>query len=679
MAITFSGCTSPWTAYHKGEQLETNSTDSQFLGSAKAVLDAKCNNCHGAGGIASAFRLDYDSDAEFISNGVFVPGELSQSRMILRLKNYEGASALKDMPRNNTLTDAEYQILVQWVSDPRTQIGDASNPFLCQNTDHRIPENAKRLSKRQYINTLQDLIRQFLPGGVANAIINSHVTNNVIPNDEGAGFRRQDSDVTATRLRGYFDLAHTISGEMTSSGNVQALLTNVIQWNQGSCSNPSTSNLSQVCRQKFIENLGLFAHRRPVNPQQMSDYMFEFQAAPDTRTALENIVFRFLMAPHFLFHLENTETLTANSDYNLSSWSIASRLSYMFWNTMPDAQLLQLAATTDFQQQPAFEQALAHVFSQREKMADFLAEFTEDWLHFDEFSGFNQTGTEKYQMLTSGLNMSSLRSEMEDEVRELVHYTALSNGSFSDLFTSDISFARTNGLMSIYNQSVPAPLQTNSSNAVRFPSGERAGLLTRAALLTHGSENANLVKRGIFVRKELLCLDLSQPPNDIQDEIGNVERDRDPFLTTRENLEVATSAPACVRCHTLINPFGFALSNYNAFGKFENSEPLFDHSGNFLNQSATINAHVDLSAVVPGQGHQSNPVQYSAAIGTSRDARACFTKKFYHFATRKMENSEVNPCQQAEIFTSTSEDGSLLDVFRSFANHIQFKTRRIEQ
>lgn len=676
-----SGCTSAFESFHRGKVLDeaSQSSESQYLTEAKAILEAKCASCHNASGGSSSFRLDYQTDAEFIAQGVFVPGSLSQSRLILRLKNYDGASPVKDMPRGDSLTDAEYQILVQWVNDPRSAVEDIANPFICENSDHRIPENAKRLSKRQYLNTLTDLIRQFLPGNAGNTIINNFVNINSLPNDVGTNFRRQDTDVTSTRLRGYFTIADSISAAMTSSQNIGTLLSSVTQWNPGSCGSPNVSNLSQACRQKFIENLGLFSHRRPLSPAQIADYQQEFQAAPDTRTALENIVFRFLMAPHFLFHIENNETQTSGNNYNLSSWSIASRLSYMFWNSMPDAELLRLAASNDFQQQVAFEQALTYVFSRKDKMADFLNEFTGEWLHFDRFKDFNNTGTQKYQMLTNGMDMDVLRSEMENEVTELVRYTAGSNGSFTDLFTSNISFARTPSLMSVYDQSIAAPTNTTEVNAVRFPAGERAGLLTRAALLTHGSENANLVQRGIFIRRELLCLELSQPPSDLQDEIDNVADERNPLLTTRQNLENATSAKACVSCHSLINPFGFALSNYNAFGKYETSEPLFNNEGTFLNQHATVDPHVDLSLVVPGQGSQNNPVEYSESIANSRDTRACFTKKFYQYATRRTPASEVNPCQQARIFDSTSKDKSLMDIFRSFANHLQFRTRRIEQ
>src|SRR5262249_29130221 len=132
------------------------------------------------------------------------------------------------------------------------------------------------------------------------------------------------------------------------------------------------------------------------------------------------------------------------------------------------------------------------------------------------------------------------------------------------------------------------------STQVELPAAQRAGLLTRAALLIGAGEQTHPVKRGAFVMRNLLCTDISPPdpskfpPNTI------VPPPFDPDTSARDRWTEKTSAPLCVACHGKINPFGFALENYDTIGRWRDKEPIVDPTDGTVVNQLPIDAKVDV-------------------------------------------------------------------------------------
>jgi hypothetical protein len=81
-------------------------------------------------------------------------------------------------------------------------------------------------------------------------------------------------------------------------------------------------------------------------------------------------------------------------------------------------------------------------------------------------------------------------------------------------------------------------------------------------------KDSSPIHRGVFIAKQLLGRRLRQPPSDVKP----LTEEFNPKMTTRERVEHQTKETACMNCHTVINPLGFSLENFDAVGRFRVEE-----------------------------------------------------------------------------------------------------------
>ena len=295
----------------------------------------------------------------------------------------------------------------------------------------------------------------------------------------------------------------------------------------------------------------------------------------------------------------------------------------------------------------------------------------DEWLHLSKTPQF-ATNNPILNYLADGLTLNaSLRTAMVNEVQELGAYVFTNNQKFMDLFTSDISFARDSRLVSIYGVSGAAPANVTSSNAIRFPAGQRSGILSRAALLVGGTELANPIKRGVHIRKDILCLKLDNPPADASLAPPPIDVNR----STRERYDLATSASSCVGCHQYINTLGHAFGSYNSYGKYGTSEPIFDSSGTFTGRYLPISTQVDLTTSIGPGLSASGPGELSVIVANQNSTLKCFSEKALRFAEGRDENAAKEGCRLNSLYTKLKQAQSLKDFFKSVAQDPEFRHR----
>lgn len=535
-----------------------------------------------------------------------------------------------------------------------------------------IAKNMKRHTRRQYINTLTSLVGRAFSASAAQNLVNEAMNGVSLPADDDTSFSRFDSSVVQQHMKAYFDVADRLAGLVTGSANYSAFVTAFVNLDRGACTSVNPSALTSDCAARFIANFGRRALRRPLTSDEPSLYMSAYTGAGGNAAGINAVVFRLLMAPAFLYQIENDGTQVSGQLYRLASHAVASRLSYMFWNTMPDETLFQQAASANLADDAAFATALNYV-ADHANAQDSIREFMNEWLklrHIPQFA----TNNPSLNYLANGLTLdSSLRSAMIEEIQELGTYVFRNNLTFTDLFTTDVSFARDSRLMSIYGVTTAAAATVTPQNAVRMPAGQRVGLLTRGALLLGGTELANPIKRGIRVRKEILCLPLDNPPADLPSALEppapNVN------MTTRERYDNATSAPACMNCHQLINTLGHALGNYNSFGKYGTTEPTFDSNGAYSGRNLSINAMVDLATSVGPGLTAANAAEYSSLIANHRNTRQCISEKALRFVEGRMNDRTKEGCRLNRMYDLLAQSRSLKDFLKSIAQDQEFRHR----
>jgi len=393
-----------------------------------------------------------------------------------------------------------------------------------------------------------------------------------------------------------------------------------------------------ACGWSSVERFAQRAWRRPLQPSEHDQLLRLWadqwaEGEPDEAVVIT--LAAVLQAPQFLFRLEGgvADAPADGGSVPLSGMELASRLSYFLWDTMPDAALFAAAAegelATDEGLREQVQRMLAH-----ERAGDTLVRFHAQWLGADAVQGISPArsaygplyGLDPYpETDTTGdadwpSALGPVRHSMEAEFDLFVRETLLSGeGTLTALLTSRDGWASSDtepiygdvesrdGIdpVSWAYEGVAASLPysgTLSLEPVRFPEGERAGILGLPAVLAVGSYAVHPapILRGKTVLERLTCTELGAPPPGAE---GAAPPDiEEAEATNRTRTEEATSPAECAACHDVLNPPGFAFEHYDAIGRYrsvDNDLPV-DASGSFSvgGETFTFDDAVELGALL---------------------------------------------------------------------------------
>lgn len=534
-----------------------------------------------------------------------------------------------------------------------------------------------RLTKAQHERTVRDLLEHFL-GSEATAVLGElQPVYGIIPQDSadldvgelvGSTFSRMSQSVGDLHIRGYFDVATTLADAIVGDELRRAAVF-------GSCVDAPGED-HRECVGAFLDEFGLWAMRRPLSSEERAFFLDEvfgdggrdYEATPDS---LRDLLVAFLVSPNFLYFLETEGTEIADGLYELDAYELATRLSYHFWSTMPDAELFAAAADGSLLTEAGYAAQVERVYADPRTASTFEAFFYE-WLALyrtgDPFGGV-MSGSPQKMAFIEGMDVTpELRERMIDEVLDMTeHYRR--TGSFEDLFTSRVSFAKTPDLAAIYE----VPVWDGSAETlVEFPTPERQGLLGRAALLTAATVYTHPILRGVRIRQDFLCDDLGTPPA----AVNGVPDEATADMTTRERIEALTSPPACSGCHQFINGLGFPLEAFDALGRYQTEEMIIDAQG------SVMRAPVDVAAVpyIDGPADTasvSGPSDLVDALLASGALQTCFARHYVRFALGLSADPALGgDPETVEALAEQLQDGVPLgEVFKNIAFLPAFKQR----
>ena len=324
---------------------------------------------------------------------------------------------------------------------------------------------------------------------------------------------------------------------------------------------PSSFN-DQKCRDAFVRRFGLRAFRRPLTEDEVKRYSAVFsEQARVSRRFLDGarvVVEAMLQSPNFLFHVE------AGPDGRYADYDVASRLSYLLWNTMPDDALFEAAAKGELSTPAGRERAARRMLENAPKGRDALDQFFEEWLRFDRV--VNAVKANRYQAFTPELALA-----MAEETRTLLHHLVWNDRNFMEALTADYSFL-TSELAEMYG--VPAP--KDQFEMVKFPpDSNRAGILGQGTFLasTAGPTDTSPTARGIFIRERLLCQHVPPPPPGVITTLPDPLVDQAP-KGRRQLMVEHVENPTCASCHRLMDPIGFGFEHFDAIGQYREQEMI---------------------------------------------------------------------------------------------------------
>jgi len=330
-----------------------------------------------------------------------------------------------------------------------------------------------------------------------------------------------------------------------------------------------------------------------------------FADAPDPATAVHRSILLVLNSPRFLHREPGTAT---------DPFATAARLSFGLWDSIPDGPLRDAAAHDRLATRDQVRRQAERMVVDRRTRAKLL-DFLRGWLRVDH--GPELAKDPALHPAFSPAVAADLRTSLEralDDVWE--------SGDFRRLFTDDGVWL--NGrLAALYG----APLPPDADfTRVRLDDGRRAGVLTHPYLMSVLSYSGatSPIHRGVFLARNVFG-NVLRPPREA---VTPLPPEQHPDLTTRERVTLQTRAVACQTCHTLINPLGFALEEFDAVGRHRTTErrgdadrPI-DASGSYLPREGP-------EAVFTGGRELGD---YTAA---SRDAQEAFVQSLFHAVVKQ--------------------------------------------
>jgi hypothetical protein len=353
------------------------------------------------------------------------------------------------------------------------------------------------------------------------------------------------------------------------------------------CEPASPDKFDEACARRFFAKYGRLLFRRPVAAKEMASVLKVARAAADgTHDFYQGLQFgleRLLVSPSFLFRIESAEADAGGSGAHwLTSYSLASRVSFLLWNAPPDEALLDAAASGELQRPGGLDRQVEHMIAS-ERFAQGVRAFFSDMLGFDQFDGLSKDQS-IFPKYTSQLS----KDAQEQSLRTIVDLLVAQRGDYRDLFTTKRTFLNRN-LGSLYKVPVEDSAFGGWMPYTFAPSDPRAGLLTLAGFLildpTHEGRSSPTI-RGKSVRELLLCQKVPAPPPNVDFKL--VQDTHNPlYKTARERLTAHRDNPTCAGCHSIMDPIGLAMENYDAIGEYrtrENQAPI-DASGKFDGKS----------------------------------------------------------------------------------------------
>jgi mono/diheme cytochrome c family protein len=300
------------------------------------------------------------------------------------------------------------------------------------------------------------------------------------------------------------------------------------------------------------------AFRKPVPEELQKYYINLVQTAMQQKVPFSEAMLlgykAALCSPHFLYLTERLDNSAPDRRTALDSYAIASRLSYFLWSSMPDDELLKLAAKGELTK-PAVLRAQTERLLNDRKASRFTANFAGQWL---DLRNINATSPDPqiYSEFDDFLFWSMPR-ETELFFEEILR----NDRSVTEFVHSDWSYlnqrlAQHYGIPGVFGGEL---------HLVKLPaSSHRGGVLTQASILkvTADGTRTSPVLRGKWVLEKII----GQPPSPPPPDIPSIEPDIRGATTIRQQLDKHRNTPACASCHKAIDPPGFALETFDVIG-----------------------------------------------------------------------------------------------------------------
>lgn len=324
---------------------------------------------------------------------------------------------------------------------------------------------------------------------------------------------------------------------------------------------PGEATSEDDAAQAVLDRFLLRAYRRPPTTDELASVLRLYDRARgeglDFEDAIRSVLSAILISPKFLFRIEASGPVT--EAYRVSDWELASRLSYFLWASMPDDELFELAERGALSDEGVLAKQVRRMLADP-KALELGHSFAAQW-----FSTRLVGNRIRLDPIDNPWCTDTLMDAMRDETAMFFVSLLRDNRPISELVGANYTYLNEELARTLYRID---GVEGVEMRRVELNDPNRGGILSQPAVLTVTSSHFDTspIKRGIFVLDQLLGTPPPPPPPDAGEISPKIEEIED--LSYREKLELHSSDASCRACHAQIDPFGFALENFDYFGRW---------------------------------------------------------------------------------------------------------------
>ncbi len=427
---------------------------------------------------------------------------------------------------------------------------------------------------------------------------------------------------------------------------------------------PKTEAEEAACSKQILDTLMRRAYRRPVNANDtewVQGFYQKGRREADFRYGIELALRRILTSPQFLIRAEREPAnVTSNQPYRITDLELASRLSFLMWSSVPDDELIQVAAANQLHLPAVLEKQVRRMLADS-KASALVDNFGDQLLYLRNLPATSPDGV-FYPNWDD-----ELRKAFRRETELLFTSIIQENRNVVDLLTADYTFlnerlAQHYGIPNIYG--------AHFRRVALGPElAYRRGLLGQGSVLSLTwvqNFRTSPVKRGVWVLENILGTPPPEPPPNVPP-LEDTKSDK--VMTLREQMTMHRKSEPCASCHKLMDPIGFALENFDADASYR------------MKQGGEGGVPLDTSATLWDGTKVNGPVELrNALLHYSPQFVRMVTEKLMTFALGRGVEYEDMPVVRSIVRQADKDNDRFFSILMGIikSQPFQYRTKQVD-
>ncbi|MFO1503776.1 MAG: DUF1592 domain-containing protein [Steroidobacteraceae bacterium] len=417
---------------------------------------------------------------------------------------------------------------------------------------------------------------------------------------------------------------------------------------------PASGSEEATCARKIITNLATHAFRRPVTDEDIAPLMRFYERGSKVdgfEGGVRESLAAILTSPMFLYRAEATADTGPRA---LTDLELASRMSFFIWSSLPDDELLAVAAKGELSK-PEVLKAQVHRMIRDPRGISLTRDFAFQWMNIAKMDTINPSQA----LFSYASGVYDVRPAFKKELELFVDSILREDRSVVDLLTANHTFINEQVAM-VYGLT---DIKGNGFRRITLTDPNRFGLLGKGAvLMTTANPNCTApVLRGVWIMERLLGTPPATPPPNVPD-LNDAVKGNKP-TSVREKTEIHRHNKACASCHAIMDPLGFALENFDTVGTFHAVDPQ-------------TRQPVDTAATMPDGTHLKGPSDLHAALAARGDQLVqIITEKLMMYAVGRHIDYRDMPAVRSIVRAAKANNNSFESIVLGVVKSDAFRRR----